>query len=278
MKLQYLGTGASEAFPALFCECDVCVRALKAGGKNIKRRSSMLINDKVLIDVSPDLYMQKLEYQLNLAKVESIVVTHADEDHFDVFSLMLRGKPNYCQINYAEGGVEQVQVYGNETVEALYKKGVNKKLKGYQEQLAYHRVNPFQPFTASNMVFTPLLANHRLDEQCYIYMIECEGKRILYANDTDAIDEINYETIKGKRFDLVSMDCARGILPGDGHMGLGENRDMKRKLQQYQCVGPQTRYLLTHISHMCGMTHDELQMEAAKYEFEVAYDGLTIEI
>lgn len=238
----------------------------------------MLIDDRVLIDVSPDLYMQKLEFGLNLARIENIVVTHADEDHFDVFSLMLRGKPNYCHINYEEGGVEQVQVFGNEKVNTLYEHGVNKKLKGYREQLAYHEVELFQLFTVSDMVFTPLLANHRIDERCYIYMIESGGKRILYANDTDAIQEINYEQIRGKRFDLVSMDCARGVLPGDGHMGLAENQEMKSKLEQYGCADADTRYLLTHISHMCGMTHDELGVEAAKYGFEMAYDGMIIQL
>ncbi|WP_020618400.1 MBL fold metallo-hydrolase [Paenibacillus daejeonensis] len=278
MKLHYLGTGASEGFPAVYCECDVCERALQSGGNNIKRRSSVLINDRILMDVSPDLYMQKLKFGLQLARVESVVVTHADEDHFDVFSLMLRGKPNYCTIHYDRGGTRQVQVYGNQTVESLFYWGVKKKLRGYQEQLAYQRVEPFRAFEASGMVFTPLIANHRVDELCYIYMIEQGGKRVLYANDTDAIEERNYEAIRGLHFDLVSMDCARGILPGDGHMGLAENVEMKRKLEQYGCVNENTRYLLTHISHMCGMTHDELAIEAGKYGFELAYDGLILEL
>ncbi|MFC4596723.1 MBL fold metallo-hydrolase [Cohnella hongkongensis] len=278
MRFQYLGTGASEGFPAMFCECEVCRRALQAGGRNVKRRSNVLINDTVLVDVSPDLYGQKLAFGLNLAKVESIVVTHADEDHFDIFSLMLRGKPNYCTIDYEQGGVQQVQVYGCKPVETLFYQGVNKKLKGYLEQLAFHYVEPFVPFAASELIFTPLIANHRRDEMCYIYMIEGEGRRILYANDTDAISEQNYERIAGLHFDLVSMDCARGVLPGDGHMGLGENVEMRRKLEQYGCISERTRYLLTHISHMCGMTHDELAVEAKKHGFEMAYDGLVVEL
>ncbi len=33
MKLKFLGTGASEAIPGLFCDCDICTRSMQAGGK-----------------------------------------------------------------------------------------------------------------------------------------------------------------------------------------------------------------------------------------------------
>ena len=33
MKLKYLGTGASEGIPSLYCRCPVCENARKEGGK-----------------------------------------------------------------------------------------------------------------------------------------------------------------------------------------------------------------------------------------------------
>ncbi len=33
MKLKYLGTAAAEGIPALFCRCEMCAYARKAGGK-----------------------------------------------------------------------------------------------------------------------------------------------------------------------------------------------------------------------------------------------------
>lgn len=56
MEIRYLGTAAAEGFPALFCQCDTCRRAAAKGGKNIRTRSSVLVNDTVLLDMGPDLY------------------------------------------------------------------------------------------------------------------------------------------------------------------------------------------------------------------------------
>ena len=54
MKITYYGTSASEAWPALFCECEACRLARKYGGKNVRSRSQTLIDDTLLLDFPPD--------------------------------------------------------------------------------------------------------------------------------------------------------------------------------------------------------------------------------
>ena len=90
MKLQYIGTGAAEGFPGMFCRCGACERARKLKGRNIKTRSCAMVNDSVLIDLSPDLYAQSLNLDLELWKVRDLVITHTHADHFDPFFLALR--------------------------------------------------------------------------------------------------------------------------------------------------------------------------------------------
>ena len=46
MKLTYLGTAAAEGVPALFCRCDFCRYARKAGGREIRTRAGALLDDK----------------------------------------------------------------------------------------------------------------------------------------------------------------------------------------------------------------------------------------
>lgn len=48
MKFQYFGTAAAEGWPALFCTCDNCRRAAKAGGRNLRTRSQAAVDDKLL--------------------------------------------------------------------------------------------------------------------------------------------------------------------------------------------------------------------------------------
>ena len=60
MKLQYLGTAAAEGWPALFCACEACKKAEMLGGKNIRRRSGAILNDRVLIDFNADIFFAKI--------------------------------------------------------------------------------------------------------------------------------------------------------------------------------------------------------------------------
>ena len=60
MKLTFNGTSAAEGFPGLFCECEHCQKARILGGKNIRTRSSCLIDEQYLMDFPPDVYMHVL--------------------------------------------------------------------------------------------------------------------------------------------------------------------------------------------------------------------------
>ena len=90
MKVQWLGTAAAEGWPALFCRCEACRKAVQLGGKNIRMRASALVDDELLIDAGPDLYAQKLRFGLDLSVVRTILITHEHSDHFlpDNFELL----------------------------------------------------------------------------------------------------------------------------------------------------------------------------------------------
>ena len=70
MIVKYLGTGAAEGIPAVFCHCDVCQYARKHKGRNIRTRAQALIDGKLLLDFGPDTYMHSLQYDINLADIE----------------------------------------------------------------------------------------------------------------------------------------------------------------------------------------------------------------
>ena len=82
MKLHFYGTGASEGFPALFCQCENCARARKLGGKNIRTRASLGVDEELLIDFSQDTYSHCLYGGLDLTKIRHVLITHSHSDHF----------------------------------------------------------------------------------------------------------------------------------------------------------------------------------------------------
>ena len=90
MKIKYLGTGASEGIPGLFCHCPVCEYARRQGGKEIRTRAQAMVNEDILLDFGPDTYLHLLRYQLDLAKIRACLVTHTHGDHLFENELLMR--------------------------------------------------------------------------------------------------------------------------------------------------------------------------------------------
>lgn len=280
MKLQYLGTGGAEGFPGIFCSCPTCNRARAAGGHNLKSRSCAIINDNILIDVSPDLYMQSLRLGVELWRVNDVVITHTHGDHFDTFSLCLRARDGASILPEKLDGENQVSIYGNERAKILLKNAIEDQPHANPSRLRFTPIMQGTAFEVGNITFYPLEANHKDSDICYIYVITDGKSWILYANDTGMLSDETLKEIKniGAVFNVVSMDCARGTLLGDSHMGIAENIKLRSYLKKIGCANENTKYYLTHLSHMGGLTHDEFQKNVLEYGFKVAYDGLCIEV
>ena len=50
MKIKYLGTGAAEGIPAIFCNCSICKNAKNMKGKEIRTRCQAIIDEEIIID------------------------------------------------------------------------------------------------------------------------------------------------------------------------------------------------------------------------------------
>lgn len=280
MKIQYIGTGAAEGFPGMFCCCPACEKARRIGGRNRKTRSCTLINDRILIDLSPDLYVRANQLGLELWKVKDLVMTHSHRDHFDGFSLALRARDGAAVLPGLREEENYLTVYGSSSIKNAIDQVFYEQPHANRKRIKYVPVENGKWFQAGKILFYPLKANHKPDELCYIYAFTDGSSSFLYANDTgypgeDVIREIGS---LGLVFDVVSMDCARGNLPGDGHMGIKENLDFKKALMEMGCVSGKTNYYLNHLSHMSGMIHDDLQEVMGPNGFTVAYDGLVLEL
>lgn len=281
MKLQYLGTAAAEALPAIFCNCPTCVTARARGGKNIRGRSGAVLDGSLMIDFPPDIYMHSLNLKLNMNAIRDIVVTHSHMDHFDAVELTT-ASPEY----YAHNGenAHPFQIYGNGNVGRALREGILGEFGHPVDFLPYHRVRAYQPFCVQDFTFTPLPALHALGdptEDAFIYLIQKDGKSLLYANDTGIFYDEVFDYLKktGVMLNLVSFDCTFGKLPdGKNHMGIPDNLQVQQRLARQGNVGESTRYVITHFSHNCGSCHEELVEAAAQYGYTVAYDGMQVEI
>jgi len=280
MKLQYLGTAAAEGWPGLFCSCEQCEKARVLGGKNIRTRSqAVLYTDNVgsgnpdeimLIDLPADTYMHVLQHGFRLDRVGHLLITHSHDDHFAPYELGYR-----CGIFASPPPSFPLHVYGNDKVRDAY----NDVITSHDHDkwplgIHFHLVESFKPFNAGAYIVTPLSALHDRSEQCFIYMIEHNGKRMLYGNDTGIFPEETWGYIAGKPFDLISLDCTSGYKrEGTNHMGLPDAIDVKRRLSDLGCLKPNTKIVLHHFSHNGGPYHDAMVALASPHAMDVSYDG-----
>ena len=60
MNIQFLGTGAAEGIPALFCNCNFCRSVRLHGGKAVRSRAQVLVDGELSIDFPPDAFYHGL--------------------------------------------------------------------------------------------------------------------------------------------------------------------------------------------------------------------------
>lgn len=277
MRIQYLGTAAAEGWPGLFCNCNNCERARKQKGKNYRSRSQVLINDNLLFDFGPDSFYHAMNYDIDFAKIETVLLTHSHMDHFYPLDLILRGVPYAYDRNK-----NKMTIYGNEKCESIYKQMLNQEddSANLRSCIDFNLINAFHPFTAYDYSILPLEAQHDPRENCLLYSLtDKDGKRLFYGNDTGDITADTWNQIKSLYFDVVSLDCTMGGTPGcTSHMGIEENRKVREKMLQIGCANENTKFIITHFSHNGCLLHDELEERAKDIGFIVAYDGMVLDI
>ena len=276
MKLTYLGTAAAEGWPAVFCNCEYCLKAKKAGGKNIRTRSQAIINDDLLIDLGPDTYMHALNNKLDLSAVKNCIITHSHTDHFMPVYLMFRNT-EYFAHNLTQ---EKLHIYGNEKVLEKYNHYFPNPEDSKENGVEIHLQELYKEVKIGDYLVTPLRANHAAGEDAFVFLIKKDNKTILYLNDTGRPFDDFYEFFENNKvhIDLISYDCTFVILPScAGHLGLDSVQEVREKLAQLGVCDETTQHVITHFSHNGKLIHDELVPEGEKIGVITAYDGFSID-
>lgn len=270
MKIQFLGTAAAEGWPALFCNCESCQRARKEGGKNIRTRSSCLIDDEYMVDFPPDTYMHMLSNRLDLSRVKHLLVTHSHDDHFYPEDIQMRKEP-YAHIPHNP----PLTVYGNDAVKRKFTR--TDVEEDQNNRIVFREVQPFHVYSVGQASAVPLLADHTPGETCLLYLFTLDGKTILYGHDTGYFPEPTWEYLKNIKIDAAILDCTDGPGPCKNyHMGFPAVLEVKKRLETQHCTGSQTGFIITHFSHNGGLLYEELVKMASPQGFIVAFDGMEL--
>lgn len=270
MKIKYYGSAASEAWPAMFCSCEACRAAAELGGKNIRTRHQVQIDESLLIDFPPDTNYHIIQYGLDLRKIRTLLITHSHPDHFYPFDLVNKTS------QYTNGVItpEMLHIYGNSTVNHIF----SSVIEAYQDVdsvMTFHELKPLDTFVSEdNYYIRALPADHKEDEQAFIYMIENGQKKMLFAHDTGIFPEETWACLEGKYFHCVSLDCT-GVTRDwrSGHMGFEAVKFTCDKMREIGCIDDKTVVILSHFAHCGDMTHEKIEKIAGEIGCIAAYDG-----
>ncbi|BCW98352.1 MAG: hypothetical protein KatS3mg024_1179 [Armatimonadota bacterium] len=270
MKFQILGTAAAEGWPALFCACDTCRRARASGGKDLRSRASLMVNDIIKVDLNADTYHHLVTHGLDFSRIEHILFTHSHNDHFSP------GELEYLRDPFAHKRTRPVvDVWCSRDVAELIR-------EAYPDTerlgISVHEVVPFRTVELGDVSVTPIVAYHRAEELCLNWIFGDLDRAVLYASDTGPYREPTWEFLAGVKFDLVISECTGGFLPDmETHLTVNTVRRMREQLDRMGSLNPGCRFVLTHFSHNMGMLHDEFQEKVREDGFLVAYDGIVLE-
>lgn len=265
MRLLFLGTAAAEAYPAAFCDCDNCERARQLAGRSLRRRSSLLVDGDLLIDLGPDVICAALDYGLRLYHLRTVLITHVHADHFDPDVLRWRAPGFRAQ------ELPTLAVYGPpRAVQAI------RELESFDElAVKLAAVGPGEHFSAAEAEVWTFRAKHGT-EGPLLYAVARGGAKFLYASDTGAPPQELWEALAAHQFDAIIMEETMGTGRSQLHTNLEEIAAQAARARKEGILKPQGRFLATHFSHRNNPGHADLAALLREGGVEVAYDGMEV--
>ena len=271
MEIKLLGTASAEGWPGMFCACEVCQRSRQVGGKNLRTRSSALIDGVVKIDFPPDTLHHILTQGLDLTKIEHLLFTHAHHDHFAIqdlqyMSWMFVPQPISTPLN----------IWGPlDAVDRIRKAPDLQDLPLHLECL-----EAWETAAMGRWQVTPILAQHDPDQACFNYLISDGKKTLLYATDTGWYEEPTWKFLANSKIDGIVVECTKGPVEGGymAHLCIPEVIRMRERLMKQGALSRDARVVTTHHSHLGGLMHEELEAQLNPHGIEVGYDGMVFEI
>lgn len=282
MKILFLGTSAATSFPLAFCKCRVCEYARIKKGKDIRKRSSLLINDDLLIDLGPDVTTSAAVYNIDLTKVKYILQTHGHSDHFDAGHLITRLK------EYATENVDHISLFSSkETIIALDKWMKTEEpaadlfdaswLGRLFMDIKY--INSGEHIKIGDYFVTPMESLHDVNENSLVYIINYNKRNIMYGTDLLKISDSVWNILKAFKLDLVILDHTYGEgYNAGGHLDAGQVTDIISKMKAEEIIDDNSLVYATHISHEGNDIHNNLEKLAIMNGYRIAYDGMVINV
>jgi phosphoribosyl 1,2-cyclic phosphate phosphodiesterase len=283
--LTFLGTAASEGYPNAFCGCDNCRDARAAGGPSLRKRSSALLDDELLIDLGPDLMAASQAHGVPLHALRYCLQTHDHEDHLDPSHLLSRsaacGVPNVRLLEYYASSVSLAKCAAalnrHAPLGTLADPAVEEKLR-----IRAVQIEPGGTYDVGPYRVTVVPAAHA--PEALLFLIERDGRRLFYGTDTGPLPEAAWALLgaavaAGGPIHVAVLDHTFGMRGrSSGHMNWEQFVEQVARMREAGLLAADARVLAHHLGHHSNPAHDRLAAFAAERGYAVAYDGLRLTV
>lgn len=253
MKLKFLGTSSGWPSPRIGCKCPQCQ---SNNPKDKRWRSSLLVDNSVLIDAGPDAYHQFQKYKIT--QISALIISHAHPDHYLGIHDINPGK--LYQVKSAPLFTLENNL---KAIRRLFPEN------RYEEKV----VKLGDTFKINDLEFQTFPVVHCLT---YPVMGLVINKKVAYITDIRRVEKKYEKYLKNLDLAIFDGSCLDYPFPpwtnSWGHWTMKEAAEFAKKLKIKKLI-------FTHIGHKTK-PHAELNQILKKYHpnVEVAYDGLEIEI
>ena len=284
LTLTFLGTGDASGYPHPFCNCENCVEARTTRGKSLRLRSHALINDELLIDLSPDLLSSSFTNNKPLHGLKYVVQTHPHVDHLEPVHFGMRTE------RFGITGLNEIGFWGTDaSIQTIRERlfsmtstaGLSEDEALRHLKLSLTAIAPHETFDVGPYRFTAVPASHDAPGVAVLYAIELGDSAIFYGTDTGPIADDGLQTLadRGIRFDVVILDHTMGINEGTaGHMSAAMVRETWSRMDALGLLAPSARLIGTHIAAHSNPVHEKVAAIAAESGYEIAYDGMVVTV
>lgn len=251
ISLRFFGTGGLGA-----------ARIRNKLSKDYRRFSTLLVDEKIIIDPSEDVFEFIESFMLSgiLDDVKDVFITHS---HLDSFSI---------------SSIERLAKRGNIRVYASCALGDElSSLKNVE----FIEISPFSLHKIDGYSVLALPANHATDNPLEIplnFLIEAQGKTVFYGVDGAFIDAGAFRVLKEIKLDVAVLDFALGLSDYSResayHNNLKSALTVRDILLASGIATESTKFILSHIpSGKKNPTHDEICEALSELPLTPAYDG-----
>jgi phosphoribosyl 1,2-cyclic phosphate phosphodiesterase len=250
--LTVLGSGTSMGVPTLGCDCAVCH---STDTHDRRTRPSIMLEyggKAVLIDTSPDFYLQALRE--GIQRVDAVFYTHTHADHIlgidDLRPLSYRHKPEKLPLYARPDAAAFLRRMFSYIFDADYKYGGLPQLE----------LRPIDgPVEVFGACFEPVRLIHG-EAEIYGYRFGSAA----YLTDHSEIPEASFHQLQG--LDILFLDALRHN-PHPTHSTVGNSLRIVERLKP-------KRAFFTHICH--DLAHEATNATLPRH-VRLAYDGMKME-